>query len=774
MSSSFVTLPPELRSLCRKLTSTKAEQLPRLIPVLLQDVQRCQGPLSAPQESKSSANSSEASVLVHKLRTQISALLNGRSVEGRFAAVALVKAFVETGGWECLRASEPWVRGLLSILQKRDPVVSKELCVVTLTKIYTMVQKYQTLVREIATPTLPTFATACLQALKPAASSKAIKLPLSFNETIFEALSILIPLYPTTLRPFGTQIRSATKPYLVPTTSDNILVLESLQRSSRRLVIRLHMTAAKSGGSDEWAKHISGLIKEFHETADQVFRAIQENWESTSGYIRQQVDLDAEPHGAGGPLEHFPQWTGIQAGSERMVGLLGYIADCLRCATKVAVTIPVSAITDLTARVSSIMPPIPGKEKNESVQMNPAAGREEKDELWTVFPGVQIATVQLILAVAERLGRNYSPLAQETLDQALRMFDFGYRLPELRTVTFALTTEMLQLRGPTLTKNSVDALTLVIKSCCRDLLGAAGRLKVTMQQTSILQNGSKSKTASQNADSFLSSNAEEETLSVNLDPEHIAAAEQLLVTLFSHLPQQQINSSLRSRMLRTAILCNNKAAQIASVLHPSRDRNGRTPQVILPYLQRQFPDDEDVEILRFNFRPMATGFRGDFMDLDDDMNVEDEAPAEKPTNGLAFDRPFEATFTNSQQHLLVEQTFTNTAVQASAPIAPAEVQPSPFMQGQLNTVVNEAEPPLPHALVNPLKRKTDEAETIVSKRVGIDGAGTSVTDPELGSVAALVDASLERSPQVDEDDSDDESVHLNMDLDSDEGDEEEE
>jgi hypothetical protein len=53
---------------------------------------------------------------VHKLKTQISSLLQGKTAEGRFAAVVLVKGIVEAGGWEILHDSEKWVQGLLSIL----------------------------------------------------------------------------------------------------------------------------------------------------------------------------------------------------------------------------------------------------------------------------------------------------------------------------------------------------------------------------------------------------------------------------------------------------------------------------------------------------------------------------------------------------------------------------------------------------------------------------------------------------------------------------------
>ena len=115
--TSFVSLPPELRSLCRRLTSTNAEQLPPLLPVLLRDVLRCQEPLSSAQDVKSSERTSEVAVLVHTLKTKVLALLNGRSVQGHFVGAALAKAVVEAGGWECLRTCEPWVRALLSILQ---------------------------------------------------------------------------------------------------------------------------------------------------------------------------------------------------------------------------------------------------------------------------------------------------------------------------------------------------------------------------------------------------------------------------------------------------------------------------------------------------------------------------------------------------------------------------------------------------------------------------------------------------------------------------------
>lgn len=74
--------------------------------------------MSLPVDQKLKDGAPEHSVLVHKLKTQITTLLNnGRSQAGRFSAAILIKAVVDVGGYECLRTSEPWVRGLLSMVQ---------------------------------------------------------------------------------------------------------------------------------------------------------------------------------------------------------------------------------------------------------------------------------------------------------------------------------------------------------------------------------------------------------------------------------------------------------------------------------------------------------------------------------------------------------------------------------------------------------------------------------------------------------------------------------
>ncbi|RYC58368.1 hypothetical protein CHU98_g7841 [Xylaria longipes] len=751
----LVSLPPELRSICRRLTSTKIEQLPPQLPALLRDVGRCRETLSRPVEPKTSENSPEAAILVHSLKTQITTLLNGRTSQGRFVGAAL----------------------------KKDPTVTKDLCLVTITKIFALMHEYPTLVREIVTPNLSGFAKACLQILKPPASSKVGKAPYSLIEAIFEAISTLVPLFPTTLREFAGKFKAEIRPYLVPTISDNVLIPTTLQVSSRRLAIRLHMTAAKGGDSTEWTKHIEELIKTLHSTADQVFRTVQETWESTVGYKPQPVNIDAEPQGGGGDSDQLPRWVGVQAGRERIIGLLDFIREYLHCRTRVAVTVPITALIDATSRISSIRPPSPGKERLDS-GMNPAIGREERDEFWTVLPDIQIAAMRMHLALIKRLEKNYIPLAQETLDQALRIFQSIYRLPQARTTIFMLVKDILHLCGPTLPKFTVESLGLLMKCCCRDLLGAAGYLpKPKPQSSSTSQNGQKPKTMSQNADAFLPGKSRDDTMSISLSAEHLTAAEMLLTTLFSHLPQQHIPSSLRSQMLKSAILGRNRDAQVASILHPARDRSGRTPQVILPYLTQQFPQDESVEVLRFNFRPMATGPRSEFMETDDAMVVEEneEAQTQSKTNGFSFAQGFDAQFSDA----FAAPLAPTAQFKASSPIPMRSAEPvqTPFLARPSETSVKSrteitiVEPSSTSA--SSLKRKNEDAaaEISLSKRVEID-ASISATAPAISgrpgttasgnaTPATTTPAPAEAVQTGENESSDDESVHLNMELDSD-------
>lgn len=108
-----MSLPPELRVLCNQLSSVPVVNLPYLLPSLSQNILFCKELIS---NSTPQSEVPGASVLIHKLRTHLSTLLNGKQPEGRFVATVLIKAFIDIGGWEAIKSSGPWARGLLAIL----------------------------------------------------------------------------------------------------------------------------------------------------------------------------------------------------------------------------------------------------------------------------------------------------------------------------------------------------------------------------------------------------------------------------------------------------------------------------------------------------------------------------------------------------------------------------------------------------------------------------------------------------------------------------------
>lgn len=625
-----MSLPPELQVLCRRLASTDAADLPPLCPSLVGHIQRCEDVLSLPVDQKPKDGAPGHSVLVHKLKTQITTLLkNGRSQPGRFAAAILIKAVVEVGGYECLRTAEPWVRGLLTIVQvssrfqlmfpfstflmifqKNDSFPAKEIAIITLTRIYVLLQEFQALVREVASPTLPAFVTACLQIVKSEASNKNDAPPLRLIQAVANALCILTPLYPTTLRPFSTQVKTAFKVYIAPTAADKIAVPQSLRAVSRRVLVLQHYTTAKNGSADEWAKTLSGFVKTSHGTADQVFRAVQESWESSSGYTRQNVSHEGAPSGGDDSVEGLPLWHGLSSGAERLVGLLETLGEFFKSPTKTSVTTPVGAILDLTVRITLIVPHSKGASSRDDTQLNASIGREEKEDLWSALPNIHVAVLDLLAALTQRLQTSAVPVAADILHQAVRVFDAHHSIPLVREHAYTLIHSLLLLHGPSLSKLSVNSLDKTIQSTCRDLLAASGHAPPppkSSQNPSLKTNATKPSSTggkpSSNADAYLTTQSKAAFVSSTALPRsHLAAAEALLPAFLTHLPQTHLKQALRTLIDRTAVLSHHKEAMVASVLNKYRTRAGKTLVSVYPFLARDFPRSMEVEVLRSNLQ----------------------------------------------------------------------------------------------------------------------------------------------------------------------------
>lgn len=609
----------------------------------------------------------------------------------------------------------------------------------TLTKIFCMTHGYQTLVREITTPILPTFVTSCLNLLS-SKSSKPGTVPSSLDEVVFQSFAILVPRYTTIFRPFVSQIRRATRVYLAPTISDAIYTSASLKNDARRLTVVVHQTAPKNTGGEEWAKAVRELIQGIHATADQVFRAVIEDWESTTGYIADPADVNQELRGGGISTEDLPSWSGIHAGSERLTGMLELLADYFKSETSTPVTIPLGSLMDMTTRMLSIsLPHSDGPSSVGPARLHPAIDRDEKDGLSSALPQIYVASLQLINVVADRMQENFLPLAQGVFDQLAWVFPYGKHDPSFRLAAYQTASIMLSHLGSALDNSQTSKATPLVKACCHDLYvvpSSIGTGNVDATKAKAQGNGSRSI----NADTFLRNTPVSPMDSLPENTQLAAAAKALLPLFLSHIPQQFVHISVRGLVERTAFLSHNKNAMLASILNPFTVKNGRALATMLPHLAREFPTDAVTEILlrpRMPLLPSTTGVLLVHDDVIGNMS-EDEDMQLSSEPQITYHDP---TVTNDTEKSTVTQT-------TSAPMShPGLGSQAAFPN---NTTSFDTPMPIP----------------TTSHQFLAPGASLSRTDRQ---TLPHQDVTMDEADGS----SDDESVHLTMQLDGDTEDEEE-
>ena len=649
---------------------------------------------------------------------------------------------------------------ILTSEQKPDSAATKELCIIALTKIYCMTHPYQTLVREITTPTLPAFVTACLGLLS-SKSSKPLDPSISTIEAVFRSFSTLLPRHTTIYRPYVSQIRSVAKPFTAPTLSDGIFVPCSLAESARRLVVLLHQTVAKNAGGEEWGKSVRDLLKDIHVTGDRVFRAVVEDWESAAGYIGEPVDFNVELSGGARDADDLPRWTGIDAGVERIVGLLKLLTEYLKTETSLPVSIPLGLIVDMITRVLSVAIPSSSQSTAQgNVRLHPAIDRDERDGLWSGMPQIYVAALQVISIMAERLQEAFAPMAQSFLDQLAWVFPYGKHDSDFRQQSFGLAVQLLLQTGQSLGKSSASKCSAIIKACCNDLIPSLPKsVGHGSNEAAKKSNGNASNT-NQNADSFLQSNMSMSQEAALGDTDLIVAAKQLLPLFLSHFPQRHMDISLRSLLERTAILSHNKEAMLAGILSPFVGKNGKSMTSILPHLTRAFPHDEMVEILlrpRMPLLPSAAGahfyneegavLEGGDEDMDMDMDHTGFVDAPQVNTQIdTFNVNQSASHGNASP--LQENAMNYPDLGKSSP--PQDVV-APSNHG-FGTISSN----LMHPVQKSLFSRSDAPLT--HPPVPIEANRTSER--------ALVEASVE-AREENPSDSDDESVHLTMQLDTD-------
>lgn len=105
-----------LRSVTQRLTSIPVTQLPQVVPFLASTISSSGTFLAEINSLTQKKRNSEEEITAHKLKTQVSTLLQDENKEARWAAVVLVKAMIEVGGWGLLQDSGHWIRALLGLI----------------------------------------------------------------------------------------------------------------------------------------------------------------------------------------------------------------------------------------------------------------------------------------------------------------------------------------------------------------------------------------------------------------------------------------------------------------------------------------------------------------------------------------------------------------------------------------------------------------------------------------------------------------------------------
>lgn len=653
-ASSYSSLTT-LRVITQRLTATPSWQLPHIVPYLASNIPSCAQVLQNPPILGHTNDGSEIAVVIHKFKTQISTLLAEKSPQARWSAVVLIKATVETGGLEVLRASGAWIRGLLGILQRPDPAITKELSIITLTRIFLLAQDHQSIVREIITPSMTHFITSCLNILKarPSGGEKRTSNGhYSLPHTVIQALCELIPSYPSLFRPFVAQMRLLVQPLIAATHSDLGMSREkspdsntsSIAEHSRKLFVLLNACAPKKLSGDEWTRSVQDVIKSSHRTADLVFRAVMEDWESSSTRIRSEsittrvfsepiCDMESDELG-------LPGWKGICAGTERLDGLLRTIQTFLTGSTPSNVNLPISSILDVVTRVLSVKAPLAenGNAARGGLRANSEIGRDEREGLLFSLPNVHVLALGILSTLISRLGYISASFCQGALIQALWLFENEFANSDIRKMTYELTAEILALVGLSLSKSTAPLVSKCAEKCCEDLMlpmrSSCGVLDSTQSSRKIAANG----TATLSADSYIKSpTTATEDLAV---PNSIQlSASKLLPFLLTHVPQDFFAFSMRAEIDRVAILTRNKKAMLASVLNPpSKPKSGPEMSSSLVFLAREFPDTLEVDALLRPRLPVLQRKR-DNEDGDYDTYGEGMLGGEDGTSGRESESP---------------------------------------------------------------------------------------------------------------------------------------
>jgi pre-rRNA-processing protein RIX1 len=612
-----------LRAIAYRLSSAEIGQLPQLVAQIHPQLIECRDLLSNPQNA-----SSDATAAVHQFKTKISSLLQDRSIQGRWAAVVLVKCTIELGGWQALHQCAPWVRSLVGILKKSDPSTTKRLCIITLTRIFHLTHAHSNLVREITTPNLPPYITACLNHFQPEDLQRALLEHPVLLEAMLRSFSNLLPWHPTVFRPFISQIVRIVS-FLTKVPGDGVAAVSvipfphNVRDAAQRVYVLLHSSATKSGTMEDRDSGFAKAISMAVNTANQ-FRH-QDN-----PHIK-QLNGDATPI------------VSLTDMCDLLELIRHYVLTPSQKATASCTGQLIALFDRLRAITTSDLPAGP------KLQIS----RREWLRLLFDLPQIQVATIELVVAVQKRFGTAARPLADDLFYCITKIFCFNPSNVTVRLPVYQILGPLLSMIGSTGRAELSLELQTIIKECCSDLL----RLQRSNEES---QGAPTDKNTKGRGKSAINPNAiigaTERTMAIDMEyPGLRTAAYQLLPLLLRELPAEILTPTIRAEIERTAVLTGHQEALLESIMNPVKSGPS-----LLPFAARLDATNPVVEsILRPRMPVIRTGHQ-DFEDADIDEEDEAVEPYVPPTT-TPFSHPFITAVDDTPAAPKLEhQTLANT------------------------------------------------------------------------------------------------------------------
>jgi pre-rRNA-processing protein RIX1 len=436
-------------------------------------------------------------------------------------------------------------------------------------------------------------------------------------------------------------------------------------------------------------KSLKTTINSAHRVADRVFRAVLEDWQpSTRDAVTNGHTLDDEVQDLEPDNMALPAWSGLFAGSERLVHLLRILQQYLANPTANSVGLNISSIMDIVTRVLSLTAPGSGsRNSRDAIRLNTQVSKEERENLWLVLPDLHVGAIEVLLVLAGRSQSSTLPLDSLIIDQLVWVFASERDFAQTRSACYHAIAAVLKRSGGGLPKSSVDSLVPLMRACCEDLLPVelpTVTAKPTPGQSKA--NGSTPSQTTANADTFLNSLKGADVIASNLVG-LTEAAHALLPVLLADVPAQYLSDALRSRLDRTATLTQHKQAMLASVLNPPPSKRfGKPAASVLPLLSRSFPASADIEgLLRPRMPAIRLGAQDTEMEEEDaeedeEDEEEDEEVQVEETGDQEMEEPntsekeddhfvgheLDTLLQSASQTEVVERDFATTDVEAAS------------------------------------------------------------------------------------------------------------